>query len=222
MWLEDKLKYCFSNKDYLIDAISHSGLSNNQNNAFTYERMELFGDTILNFVITKMILQIFPSDREGNIAKRRAALVCHATLVEVAKNIELDRFLKEYFPLTKNILNDSILENTVEAIIAAIYIDGGESAATDFIKMQFQEKALEAVAVPTNSRSFLQEWAQQNGYEIPEYILLKKTGLVHTPIFTYQVKLGDFRDEACGNSIKKAKNNAAENMIAQLKQMGKM
>lgn len=182
--LRKNLGYAFQNPDHLLQALTHTSMAKK-----SYERMEFLGDRILSFVVADMLYAAFPSEEEGALAKRHSALVNQSALVVIAEQINL----RDYVQVSgsdKNV-TDSVLADVVEALIAALYLDGGFDVAAQFIR-RFWAPVLHVAAPPEDSKSRLQEWAQARGLALPVYTVIERTGPDHQPHFTVEVILDGF------------------------------
>ena len=135
--ISEIIKYNFKNTQLLNEALTHPSISLKDSPNFNYERLEFLGDSVLNLVTSEMLFNIFPQDTEGNLAKKKTALVCGTKLVEVAQSINLGAFIimSDGERTCGGANNSSNLENVLEALIGAIYLDGGLNAAKDFISL---------------------------------------------------------------------------------------
>ena len=120
------LGHRFSDRGLLIRALSHSSATGMK----SYERLELLGDRVLGLVVAQLLLERFPAENEGEIGRRFAALVQAGTLAQVGVGLEIKKFVR----ITPGVMNENILADMVEALIAALYLDGGMGAAESFIR----------------------------------------------------------------------------------------
>lgn len=214
--LSHKLGHTFKNIKLLEEALTHSSSSEDIN----YERLEFLGDSVLSLIITTLLVEKFHNETEGDLAKRRASLINGKSLHNIANIIGLGSYiiLSEGEANTGGRTNPKILEDTVEAIIGAIYIDGGLSPCKDFILKYWNDIIENDVNPPVDNKTFLQEWAQSKGYALPEYKIIEKTGPDHRPSFVVQVSVGDLPPcNASSYSKKEAEKEAAELMINYIK-----
>jgi ribonuclease-3 len=216
--LEETIQYRFRSRSLLIEALTHpSAISqvvgeDHQN----YERLEFLGDTILNFIISEMLLSFF-SEKEGILAKRRAHLVCKETLALIANNIHLGDFIimakGEEESLGRQ--NEANLENVLEALIAAIYLDSNIDTVKSFIMTFWGEHLDDKLNLNSDPKSSVQEWAQKNGKPIPEYITIAQEGKSHSPMFEIELRIeGEVPIRAQGTSKKRAEKEAARAFLA--------
>jgi ribonuclease III len=205
--LQTRIGYHFKNEALLKQALSHISMSGAKD---SYERMEFLGDRILSFVIADLLYKTFPEEKEGAMAKRHSALVKQATLEKVALNISLP----DYILLSGKNLHKrptgSILSDVIEAIICALYMDGGLEAAMHFIRAQWQDFLLQDLALLEDAKSALQEWTQARGIPLPEYKLVGQSGPDHEPVFTVEASVKGFDPQQASAYAKQA----AEKMAA--------
>ena len=180
--LQQKLGYKFNDTSWLKLALTHRSKSKNN-----YERLEFLGDSLLGFVVSDCLYKQFPKEPEGVLTRLRASIVRQKSLAAVAKEFGFSEFL---------ILGagegrsgghgrDSTLSDVLEAIIAAIYIDGGTKPARTFIERTFAAKldSLDPSIQLKDPKSQLQEWLQKLGFEVPEYKVTETSGKDHDQIF---------------------------------------
>lgn len=185
-----------------------------------YERLEFLGDRVLGLVIAEMLYKHFPKENEGDLAKRHTKLVRAETAVLVAEEIGLEHYLNvaKSEEAVVNSKPEVYLCDVLEAVIGALYIDGGFDVAKDFVVKYFHSLMIKDKVPPQDSKSKLQEWAQGKGFEIPKYTVQKVIGPEHAPIFTIAVEVGNFEIvTAAGSSKKKAEQNAAKAFLMQHK-----
>jgi ribonuclease-3 len=223
---EDELIYQFQDASLMTTAMTHSSYANEhrdlhmQNN----ERLEFLGDSILGLVSADYVFHRYPNVPEGQLTKVRAAVVCEKTLYEVAKELGLDRhlLLGHGEEMGGGRQRPSILADSVEALIGAIYLDGGLEAARSFILTFLPEKVdlAEAGHAFRDYKTALQEIVQKNRQETLQYRLSGESGPDHDKRFTVQVLLNsNIFAEGVGRSKKEAEQMAAR---AALELMGKV
>lgn len=210
--LEVAINYKFSNNLLLIEALTHpSALKEAASNNKNYERLEFLGDAILNFIISEIMFHYF-DEKEGMLAKRRAHLVCRETLVKIAFSLKLGDYI--IFPKNINIeeekLNEANLENSLEALIGAIYLDSDISVVKKFILNHWGEYLNDNLSLMDDPKSSVQELVQKQGKSVPEYRLITKEGFSHSPIFEVELHIqGEEPFRARGKSKKRAEKEAA-------------
>lgn len=220
--LEQKLGYCFKNKDLLVEALCHSSFVNEQplKELRNNERLEFLGDAVLNLTIGHLLMQRFPELREGELSRLRAQTVNESQLAIIARSLELGRFvlLGKGETLTNGHDKNSILANTLEALIAAVYLDSGFEAAFEFIAAHF-EASLDSNATPEAFEDFksrLQELVQTTTNEPPRYTVVEEIGPDHDKTFRIQLIVGAGQAEGVGKSKKMAEQDAARNYLESL------
>ncbi len=197
--LEKKIEYSFKNKTLLKNALTHSSYSNEQKpkckDIVSNERLEFLGDTILQIIISEYLYLAFPSNNEGFLTKTRQGLVCEATLAKVAKSIGLGDFLYlgKGDELNGGRERDSVLADAFEALLAAIYIDGGEQGMqvakrTVYSLMKEELKACHS-GLSVDYKTRLQQLVQQGGDEALDYEVVSEQGPAHDRVFEVNAKI---------------------------------
>lgn len=206
-----KIGYTFSNPALLRAALTHASV---QGEHADNERLEFLGDRVLSLAVADLLFATFPDEEEGKLAKRHTGLVQQKTLVKVAKEIEISAHLT-LSPGEKKAgghKKDKIMADALEALIGAIYLDGGLKKAEDFINRYWQPLLVAQVLPPEDTKSQLQEWAQGQGLPLPVYTLLSRSGSDHAPLFEIEVTV-----ETKGSAVASASNKrAAEKEAARL------
>jgi len=206
--LETRIAYPFKNRELLALALMHPSLNQGKNN----QRLEFLGDAVLGLAVGKMLYELFPDEQEGELARRHAALVRGETLAQVARDIALGEHLKmtasEEQSGGRN--NPTNLEDAMEALLGALYLDGGMAAAEQFILPRWSELAHNVNIPPKDAKTALQEWAQAKGLPVPSYTVKSTTGPAHAPEFTVEVTVqGHPSAEAKAPSKRAAEQSAA-------------
>ena len=220
--LEDNLGYKFKDKGLLKKALTHTSYAY-ENKVESNEKLEFLGDSILEFITSEYIYNTYTNLKEGEMTKVRATVVCGENLCKVAKSHNISEFLylgkSEIISGGKN--RTAILEDSVEAIIAAIYLDGGIEQVKKFIVDNLKEEIEEAtkhVGIK-DYKTVLQERLQENGDVKIEYEIIKETGPDHDKSFVAQVKLnGKILAQGEGKSKKQAQMQAAKKALEQNKE----
>jgi len=225
--LEEGLGYTFRNPELLVRAFCHASYVNEQMdlNLEDNERLEFLGDAVLDLAISHLLMHRFGEAREGDLSKFRAMLVDEAGLYEVAKRLRLGDYLLlgkgEEQSLGRE--KPSILADTTEALIGAIYLDAGFARAREMIADHFSP-LLERVGTRElihDFKSLLQEYTQQTCKTLPRYRLIKETGPAHDRSFQVTLSLmGETLAEGEGRSKKEAEQNAARDAFFLLKEQG--
>ena len=205
--LEKKLKLSFTDRKILIESLTHKSFDSKNNN----EKMEFLGDRVLGLVIAKKLLEIYPEEREGILDKKFASLVNKKRCLEIAKKIELEKYILVLNPKNKKIIiEDKVVADCLEALIGAIYLDKGLNFTEKFILNLWSEHIAASVVTQIDAKTKLQEHSLKVFKILPIYKLISNTGPRHKPLFKVAVKLKDsifFTAE--GDSKKDAEQNAA-------------
>lgn len=203
-----KLNYEFKNQELLKLALTQSGIDSKHNN----ERLEFIGDRVLGLSVANLLYKMYPDDAEGNLARRHAFLVSTETLALVAANIELEKHLRHGHMTGGKITH--ILANAMEAILGAIFLDGGFESAQKIIMELWHDMAAAEIVAPKDAKTALQELVQKhtNG-ELPVYEYSEPNGLSHNPEFTATVSALGKSATGVGASKKLAGLNAAEKLL---------
>ncbi|MGN1123571.1 MAG: ribonuclease III [Eubacterium sp.] len=215
--LEKRIGYTFKNKDYLMEALTHSSFANERHSSVKCnERMEFLGDAVLSIISAKFLYDRYPDMPEGELSKLRSSLVCTSSLSGFARQIDLGAsiFLGKGEAMTGGAERDSILENSFEALIAAIYLDGGMENAQSFV-LSFLSPALETHHINFKDyKTILQEVVQQNPDENVTYVLTGESGPDHDKTFEAEVHLNsNVIGKGKGKSKKSAEQAAAREAL---------
>jgi ribonuclease III len=214
--LEAALDYQFANPDLLSDALHHTSYVNEhpQKKLASNERLEFLGDAVLNLAVSHLLMQRYPDLNEGDLSRNRAHLVNETQLADIAREIDLGPhlLLGKGEELTRGRDKNSILADTVEAVIAAVYLDGGFDAAFAFVEQWFSELLTTVTGSrhATDYKSRLQERVQSAYQEVPRYTVVGASGPDHSKTFTVQVSVADITAEGDGKSKKMAEQQAAK------------
>ena len=215
--LEQILDYRFTDRALLQTALTHaSALSPSRRIKHSYQRLEFLGDRVLGLVVADMLYARMPKSNEGDLSRTLNSLVRKETCARVARKLSLGRFihLGEAEARTGGADKDAILGDVCEAVIGAIYADGGLEPARAFVVTHFGEGLDVAEARKADAKTTLQEWAQAQGLEVPTYVEIARTGPDHAPNFTIEVQLRGYQSvRAQGNSKKLAEHQAAERFL---------
>ena len=212
--LEKKLNYTFKNSELLKNALTHSSYAN-ENRAegiSSNERLEFLGDSVLGFVTAKHLYSMQPTLSEGKMTRLRAELVCEQSLHGVALDLDLGRYLRMGHGEEKNggRTRPSILADAVEAVIAAMFLDGGIAAPESFIeRMILSPESIEAHHA-ADYKTELQELVQQKPGRVISYVPAGESGHDHAKLFLFKVCLdGETVGEGSGRTKKEAEQAAA-------------
>ena len=212
--LEKILQYEFKDQNLLHKALTHKSYSENNN-----EKLEFLGDRVLGLIISKKLLDKYPNEKEGIIDKKFANLVNKKTCTNIAKALNLKKFI--YLGASNKNLErsaDKILSDCLEAIIGAIYLDGGIKSSEKFILNFWNNFIDKSIITLIDPKTKLQEFSLKKFKILPKYTFFKKSGPQHKPSFKTEVEIPDSNKiTGTGSSKKKAQQNAAEKLIKILK-----
>ena len=216
--IEQIIGYEFSNRDLLHKAFTHSSAVDNR--LFSNERQEFLGDSILGMVICQNLFEQFPDYLEGDLTQIKSMLVSRRACAKIIKQLGLQKFLRVGKGMAESrALTGSLAAGVMEALVAAIYIDGGFEAARSFILRMFDSLIEQANAeqVRGNFKSLLQQYAQQHLNLTPIYEILDEKGPDHDKCFEVEAVVGVRRfPSAWGTNKKEAEQKAALNALVEL------
>ena len=215
--LQQRLGYQFIDPDLLTLALSHRSVAAENN-----ERLEFLGDSILGLVVTDFLYREFPQAREGDLSRMRSHIVRGESLAEVAKQLALgpDLLLGSGEMKSGGHRRDSILGDTVEALIGAVYLDRGIEAAREIVTAWFKsffDSALQAQPVK-DAKTALQEWLQHRNKPLPDYQLVSTGGEAHSRLFTVSCKIAavEAAMTATASSRRRAEQMVAEQLLEEV------
>ena len=205
------LKYNFKDKNLLHKALTHRSYNNNENN----EKLEFLGDRVLGLIISKTLLDKYPLEKEGIIDKKFANLVNKKTCIDIAKKLNIKKFL--YLGSSHKNLErsaDKIESDCLEAIVGAIYEDSGLRSSEKFI-LNFWEPYIDrSIITIIDPKTKLQEFSLKKFKVLPKYTFFKKTGPQHNPLFKTVVEIPNSKKiSGAGSSKKQAQQDAASKLI---------
>ena len=205
--LEKKLRINFKDKNLLIKSLTHKSYDKNNN----YEKIEFLGDRVLGLVMSKKLLEIYPDEKEGILDKKFAALVNKKTCLEIAKILELQKYvLSLNIKSKKNIIEDKVLSDTCESLIGAIYLDRGFDIVEKIILDLWSKHLKNSINTQIDAKTKLQEYSLKKFKKLPIYKIISNTGPRHKPLFKVSVKLINSKIYIGeGKSKKDAEQNAA-------------
>ncbi len=211
--LEGRLQYHFKDRAGLLRALTHrSAVPGDQVAHESYQRHEFLGDRVLALVVADMLFSAYPREEEGDLARRLNQLVRRETCAEVASDLDLGSVLRLGAGERQSggRRKEAILGDVAEAVIAAIYLDGGFDAAKDFVLRNWKPR-MESLSGPLrDSKTLLQEWAQGRGQGLPSYLIVDRSGPDHAPTFRVTVTIdGETVGEGQGKSKRDAEQAAA-------------
>ena len=209
--LEKIIKYGFKKSSLLEKALTHKSLNSDINN----EKLEFLGDRVLGLVISETLLEKYSEEKEGIIDKKFANLVNKKTCSLIAKKINLKKFIllgSSHKKLERSA--DKISSDCLEALVGAIYLDGGFKSVERFIFTFWEEYLLKSTVTLIDAKTKLQEFSLKKFKELPKYIFFKKTGPQHRPLFKTEVQIPNSKKiVGVGSSKKNAQQNAAAKLL---------
>lgn len=186
----------------------------------TYERLEFLGDRVLGLCVADLLLQAFPGESEGRLARRLNALVRREALAEVAVAVGLEPHIRlgKAERAVGTARRPSVLADVCEAVIAALYLDGGLGAAMAFIRRFWEERLTRTDAAVQDAKSALQEWTMARNLGLPQYEVVERRGPDHAPDFTIEAAVsGVASARADGTSHRDAEQRAAQALLERLR-----
>ena len=213
--LQKKINFKFKDLDLLIQSLTHKSFDTKNNN----EKVEFLGDRVLGLVIAKKLLEIYPDQKEGILDKKFASLVNKKTCLQIAKKINLEKYILTFNPNNKKIkIEDKIISDSCEALIGAIYLDKNLAVAEKVILDLWKNHIKESVITQIDAKTTLQELTLKNFKKLPIYKLISNTGPRHKPLFKIGVKLPNTKYFfGSGKSKKDAEQNAAIECLKNVK-----
>lgn len=218
--LQDRLGYRFKNEDLLIRALTHSSLASGYTDH--NERLEFLGDRVLALVIVHTLYEKYPNASEGDMAVRLNAMVRKESCAEVARALDLGAAMStlagKRAPNREIFSSRNVLGDVCEAVLAAVYLDGGLEAARAVITAQWKDMLTRKTKVTKDPKSALQEWALGRGLPIPQYTQVSRSGPDHAPEFVMQVFVQSNETKTgTAASKREAEQQAAEALLQELK-----
>ena len=218
--LQETLGHTFARPELLEQAVTHSSVGGGAGRREPhYERLEFLGDRVLGLVLAQVLFERFADEREGELARRHADLVRREALVRVARDIGLG----DHIRLSRGEEgaggrdNPAILADCCEAVIAALYLDGGLAAAARFIRARWEPMLAETARPPVDPKTALQEWAQGRGLPLPAYRTVSVEGPDHSPVFSVEASVEGLAPVvAKGPSKQSAEKAAAAELLKRI------
>lgn len=214
-----RLGYTFVKPDYLVRSVTHSSMVSPHRD--DNQRLEFLGDRVLGLVMAEALLKADPNAPEGLLAPRFNALVRKETCADVARQVDLGAVLKlgRSEMKTGGRRKEALLADAMEAVIAAVYQDGGFEAARDVILRLWGKRVNNVADDARDAKTALQEWAQARGETPPQYVEVARTGPDHKPIFTIEARLSSGPSEqATAGSKRQAEQAAASALLKKVEQ----
>jgi len=214
--LENKINYKFRDINLLEEALTHSSFRNDTKS--NQERLEFLGDRVLGLVIAEYLFQNFVSDREGLLTNKFRYLIQNRQCTNIAKKIDIKNYIQfgSSKKNNKKTISDSILADSVEALLGAIYLDGGFNESKNIILSLWDEYLTneETMNARVSVKNILQEYIHLNNFSQASYLVISKEGHDHEPNFLVEVSVAEIgKVKAHGKSIKEAEINAAQKFI---------
>lgn len=219
--LIEKIGYQYKDKTLLEQALTHSSYANEQkiNKSKNYERLEFLGDAVLELVSSEFLFNTNPDMPEGQLTRTRASMVCEPALAYCAREFELEKYIRlgKGEEMTGGRYRDSIISDVMEAVIGSLYLDGGFSAAHDFIH-KFILSDLEDKILFYDAKTVLQEMVQETKDGTLSYELISEEGPDHNKMFKVEAHInGKALTQGCGRTKKAAEQQAAYEAILYLR-----
>lgn len=211
--------HVFADKQLLEKALTHPSMSKSALALRSYERLEFLGDAVLGLVMAEFLWRNFPDEQEGGLAKRLSVLVSGAVLADIGEELNIGDviIMTSAEASAGGRSNRANLENVIEALIGALYLDGGVDVAESFIRTYWFPRAKDMTEPPQDPKTQLQELAQGNGKPLPSYTVVESVGPPHSPTFTVQLEVEGYAPVvAKGASKKNAEREAAILLLTQI------
>lgn len=209
--LEERIGYSFVDPALLQQALTHAGAGHGRRGIVHNERLEFLGDRVLGLIVAEWLFEQFPTSREGELGPRHAALVRRESLAEAALAIDLNRhmILAPADAAGGAAENPKLLADACEALIGALYLDGGLEPARRFIRAEWTTMLGRVTSKPLEPKTALQEWAQGHGRPLPRYRVIESRGTAHAPSFQVSVEVEGLPPATAAGSSKRAAEKAA-------------
>ena len=215
-FLEEGLGYTFEYKMILEESLCHSSFAKEYGLSYNNERLEFLGDAVLEFIVTRTLFRTYPDANEGELTQMRAGLVKADSLFKKADYLRIPYVLLHGHTMKSGNLPKSVVANALEAVIGAVCLDGGMSAAERVVKKLFLSDSEEQF-VERDPKTALQLWLQARGMPLPKYELLKTEGPSHAPTFTVRLYMNGFEHVEKGTSRKGAEAKVAALILQDLR-----
>ncbi len=213
--LQAALGHRFARGELLEQALTHASAAAAAGRP-SLERLEFLGDRVLALAVASDLMRRFTDEDEGALARRLASLVSGESLVRIARELELQHYVRTDSGVTHGGIPNSVLEDTCEALIGAVYLDGGLAPAAALIERLWTK--LMTAHPPSDAKTELQEWVQARGMELPVYRTVAAKGPSHAPVFTIEAAIEGFAPErGSAGSKRGAEREAAAKLLARAK-----
>ena len=214
--LEKKLGYRFKDEALLVRALTHASLRGSKKVREDNERLEFVGDRVLGLAISELLWETYPVATEGELARHLNRLVRGETCAKVGRELDLGEFLmlSESEAGSGGRLKATILADAVEAVLGAIFLEGGYNKSRDVVRRLWENEEVSFGNAAADPKSALQEWAQGQGLALPSYVEVERVGPDHAPRFTSEVRIkGKNPARGEGASKRAAEQAAASAML---------
>lgn len=215
-WAEQALGRRFRNPDLLIEALTHTSMTGRN-----YQRLEFLGDRVLGLIVASWLFERYPNESEGKLNRRFVELVRGQTCAEIARGIGVSAQVRMERTAREQRVHETVnvLGDVCEALIGALYLDGGMAAARKFVRSAWAPLVEGTAVVEKDPKSALQEWAQGRGLPLPTYTIVGRSGPHHAPEFTVEVVVRNFAPvSATGRSRQEAEKQAATLLLSMVRE----
>ncbi len=212
--LDDLVRHIFAEPELLQAALTHPSTGGKESR-HRYERLEFLGDRVLGLNIAERLYQRFPTEDEGALSKRLVGLVRREALAEVAESIGLEHHITSAPSARADSgrARESMLADACEALIGALYLDGGLEPARAFVHRHWETLLDATPKPPHDAKTSLQEWLQGRGMSLPDYQVIAQEGAAHAPVFTVQVLAENGQSAKADGTNKRAAEQAAATLL---------
>jgi len=214
--------YRFTSSRLLAEALTHSStLASGRRQPVgkmrqrSNERLEFLGDRVLGLAVAHLLIEVYPDEAEGGLTHRHSMLVRRETLADVATEIGLGRWLEVAHGGrgSGGMTNPTILADACEAVIGAVFLDGGYAPAAAFVRRYWRSRVVDMTESPRDAKTMLQVWALARGRSLPSYRVLDSEGPAHAPVFTVEVAIEGLGSAVAEAGAKRAAEQAAAAML---------
>jgi ribonuclease-3 len=210
--LESRLGHQFKNRELLRRALTHASVRQGQNSKRRdNERLEFLGDRVLGLAVAELLTELYPAANEGQLARLYNRLVRGGTCAEVARALDLgpSLVLSESEASSGGRDKDTILADACEALLGAIFLEAGYAMARDVVRLHWASRLARTPIEPADAKSVLQEWAQGQGLDLPQYVEVERKGPDHAPRFTAEVRIKSLKSARGEGANKRTAEQAA-------------
>ncbi|HRY26702.1 MAG: ribonuclease III [Geminicoccaceae bacterium] len=226
--LEAAIAYRFADRLVLDEALTHASamaLGRRRGGKAprrSYERLEFLGDRVLGLAVAHLLIEAYPDEAEGGLTHRQSMLVCRETLADVAEEIGLRHYLQVAHGGrgSGGLANPTILADACEALVGAVFIDGGYDAAAELVRRYWEGRVAGLTSSPRDAKTMLQVWALARARELPSYTVLDSEGPAHAPVFTVEASLGGLGAATAEAGSKRAAEQAAAALLLERLERG--